>query len=122
MHKLVQLILRAMPTLFWVAMLVVTYLLLTNLAPPNIKVEYVDKLEHAFVFMGLTCMALIAWPQRKRLVFIGLTIFGGAMELAQQAFASYRQATWGDWAADIAGILIALIIYIIVMKQRSKLD
>jgi VanZ family protein len=121
MKKIIQQILRLMPTLFWVAMLVVTYLLLANLAPPNIKVEYVDKLEHAFVFMGLTCMALIAWPQRKRLVFIGLTIFGGAMELAQQAFASYRQATLGDWAADIVGILIALIIFHVLAKRRSKL-
>ncbi len=119
MHKLYQHILRIMPVLFWIALAVVTVLMLITLAPPKIKFSYFDKLEHALVFMILAGMALIAWPQRKRIIFIGLTIFGGAMELAQQAFAAYRQATFGDWAADIVGILIAIIIYFYVMKKRN---
>lgn len=109
-----------MPTLFWIALAVVTVLMLITLTPPKIKFNYVDKVEHAFVFTVLAAMALIAWPQRKRAIFIGLAIFGAVMELAQQAFTAYRQATWGDWAADIVGILIALVIFHYVKKRRLK--
>lgn len=120
MQKIFNKILRIMPVLFWIALAVVTVFMLITLSPPKIKLSYIDKVEHAFVFIILTSMGLIAWPQRKRIIFVGLTIFGAATELAQQAFTAYRQATVGDWAADVAGILIALAIFYYLKKCRIR--
>lgn len=111
MQKIIRLTLRIMPALFWIALAVVAALMLMTLSPPKVKFYYIDKVEHAFVFMVLAGMGFTAWSQRKRIVILGLALFGAVMEVAQEIFTSYRQATVGDWLADLVGIMLAYIIY-----------
>jgi len=69
-----------------------------------------DKLMHGVGFFAMTVLAHLAHPQtwRKWPVF-GLIVFGLAIELVQ-GYLPYRSFSMWDWAADVFGILIYLLV------------
>lgn len=69
-----------------------------------------DKLMHLLIFLVLMMMWQLSFYGKTLLGFIGLTIYGGAIELAQHFFTS-RFGDWWDLLADIAGLALALLLW-----------
>jgi VanZ family protein len=121
MKKLFHWILYVMPFLFWIAICIVSVLMLITLPPPKVNFQYLDKIEHASIFMVLAGMGFISWPLKTKIVTISLISYGGMMELAQGAFTTTREASWADWAADALGVFVALIISFYIVNRLIKL-
>lgn len=107
---------------WWSSALVICAVLYLTLFPkplPDNDIqfwEHTDKLVHGLM-MAATYWALAfdigrgsRLSTRSRLWLLGGVIaFGGAIELAQGAMGLGRGASWGDFAADAAGTLIAAL-------------
>lgn len=83
------------------------------LAPvPPVEVGFSwDKLNHSAAFAALTVTGLRAFPQPRAAwpLFIGLLLYGGAIELLQLMVPG-RSADWIDLAGDTLGIAAAALI------------
>lgn len=80
-----------------------------QLAPPS--GGGADKYLHMFCFAGLAFIGL--WTVRTlvaRVVVLALLLFLGAGIEWLQASVPGRQGSWSDLAADVAGLLLALIL------------
>ncbi len=67
-----------------------------------------DKAQHALGFLGLTCLASLAYPEKHwRYLGMVLLLAGAAIELAQSA-TGWRHGDWLDLLADAVGIVTAL--------------
>ena len=66
-----------------------------------------DKLEHALAFAGLMIFGTLAFPQRRHLVPLALSlmVFGAIGEVAQ-IFVPGRSASFADALADAVGIAL----------------
>ena len=121
MKKLVHWILYVMPLLFWIAICIVSILMLVTFPPPIVNYQYLDKIEYASIFMGLAGMALFSWPLNTKIVTISLISYGVLMKLAQGAFTSAHEASWADWAVDAFGAIVTLIIRFYIIKRLTIL-
>jgi VanZ family protein len=62
-----------------------------------------DKAAHVIAFAGLTAIAFLAFPRRRRYDIVrALLLMGGMIEVIQ-AF-EHRDASFYDWLADAGGI------------------
>jgi VanZ family protein len=116
-----------------VTLIVIHYL---SFAPPSTfkgvpTFQYNDKIVHFLLYAGLTMIIIFEYYQSvkfnvKRLVFgilcvVFPIILGGLIEILQENFFKPRTGTWGDWAADIAGVLMGwLIMYLLKSKLPRK--
>jgi VanZ family protein len=64
-----------------------------------------DKSNHFIAFITLAILGLQAYPTRSGVLFVGLLLFGGLIEILQ-SFTPYRSAEWADWIADGIGTLV----------------
>ena len=110
MQRLLPTIMRFMPLIFWLLIAVVSVLMLIELKPSTSSIPYIDKFEHAFVFILLTTTGCLAYAQKKPWVYAGLIALGALYEVLQALFTVTRQASVYDWLADIVGIAIAISI------------
>jgi VanZ family protein len=108
MHKILQYMMRFMPLLFWLLVIIVSILMLIELQPKTNGIPYIDKLEHAFVFIALTMTGCLAYAQKKPWIYAGLIALGALYEVLQGHFTVTRQASIYDWLADVVGILLAI--------------
>ena len=69
---------------------------------------HVDKVQHASAFAVLAYLALKTGWLKVWQVFVGLSLFGLGIEIAQ-GMTTYRQADVLDWAADVAGVAVVLL-------------
>lgn len=94
---------------FYFAILVGCYLAFSP-GGNSLHNHFNDKLMHAVGFFVMTVLAHLAHPTvwRKWPVF-GLIVFGLAIELVQ-GYLPYRSFSMWDWAADILGIAIYLVV------------
>ena len=108
---------------FWKSIAIMGCILYLSFAPPSEfkdipTFKHEDKLVHLLMYFGLVLILMLdfssAFKKRniKFLVFVSLcTIFpivlGGLVEIFQPMFFAPRTASWFDWFADIAGVLIA---------------
>lgn len=79
--------------------------------------EHTDKIVHALMFGGLCfCFGLDIWRSRRAplpdrlLLAAGVGLFGGFIELLQNAMRLGRGGDWADFAADIVGSLLAIFL------------
>ena len=107
-----------MPIVFWFFLVVVTVLMLIELQPKQGGIPYIDKLEHAFVFMVLGVSGGMAYAQKRVWVYLGLIALGALYEVLQAQFTITRQASVYDWLADIVGILIGIGLMLLIKKLR----
>ena len=85
--------------------------------PPELPVS--DKIQHMTAFAVLTLLGCIAYPNWPRIRLIaGLIGFGGLIEIVQMVPALHRDSQWSDWFADIAAVLVALVIATITHRVR----
>lgn len=67
-----------------------------------------DKAGHFLSFYVLTILYLLAAPRAPRWAIVALLVAaGGVIEIVQGQVG--RNAEWGDWLADIAGIAFAIL-------------
>ena len=118
MQRLLPIIMRFMPLIFWLLIIVVSVLMLIELQPKKDSIPYIDKFEHAFVFIWLTITGCLAYIQKKSWVYAGLIALGALYEVLQALFTVTRQASVYDWLADIAGIILAIIISRLCYAKR----
>ena len=117
MQRLLSLILRFMPLIFWLLVSVVSVLMLIELIPTTDGIPNIDKLEHTFVFIVLTITGCLAYAQRKPRIYSGLIALGALYEVLQALFTITRQASVYDWLADVAGIVIAIVFLVIINRS-----
>jgi VanZ family protein len=110
MQKILHAINRFMPLLFWLLIAIITVLMLIELQPKKDSLPYVDKVEHAIVFIALTLTGSLAYPQQKQRLYAGLISLGALYEVLQALFTITRQASVYDWLADVVGIMLAIAI------------
>lgn len=89
-----------------------------------------DKIVHFAMFFVLTAVLIYEFIKRHKkksqtrkflLVCILFPIaLGGVIEIKQEIFFKPRSGEWLDWAADIAGVLAAWIIFLIAKSVRAK--
>ncbi|WP_232415355.1 MULTISPECIES: VanZ family protein [Methylotenera] len=97
-----------------------TYLMLIELPPKKMGWPYWDKVQHILVFLILTGLALsLFFKQRWRWV-LGLAMYGALIEWLQATLTITRMATVGDWLADITGIAIAVMVFVLIDKLCIK--
>lgn len=95
---------------FWLACLVVATLsLLPPKDLPTIAMDIWDKAQHALGFLILGVLGLLAYQRHPAKVMAGLVLFGLAIEAAQAA-TGWRTGDALDWLADMAGLLVAMVL------------
>ena len=109
---------RFMPLIFWLLIALVSILMLIELQPKNDGIPYIDKVEHTFVFILLSITGCLAYVQKKQWVYAGLIALGALYELLQALFTTTRQASVYDWLADIAGIMLTVMISNLLYAKR----
>ena len=120
MKPLSQKVLRMMPLIFWALFAIVTVLMLIELAPKQGGWPHWDKVQHALVFAALTLAGYLAFPQKKRWVCLGLVCYGALIEWLQGLLTITRMASFNDWLADIAGILLAILTSVALVHFADK--
>ena len=118
MQRLLPTIMRFMPLIFWLLIIIVSVLMLIELQPKKDGIPYIDKFEHAFVFIWLTITGCLAYGQKKSWVYAGLIALGALYEVLQALITVTRQASFYNWLADIAGILLAVMISSLFYAKR----
>ena len=81
-----------------------------------------DKTNHLLGFGVLAVLGLRAWPRRTLRVALGLMVFGALIE-GLQALTTHRSAEWGDWLADLLGLLLGAVLLALatrVMKLSRR--
>ena len=107
--------------LAWAATLVVAVLCLIPMpqgaegaAPPES-----DKLAHVLLFGGLALLWWRVLPRRWVLVGVGVTLYGGLMELLQ-ALTPYRSCDLMDFLADGLGVTITLAVAVLWSRRKGQ--
>ena len=82
---------------------------------PSISVggmPHVDKVLHFGAYALLSILARLGWPKLwGGLIFIGLAVFGIAIEIAQHTMNLGRTGSIADIAANLAGAALPLIVF-----------
>jgi VanZ family protein len=79
----------------------------------------VDKLVHAALFAGLALTGRWAGLPGRPLV-AGLAAYAAASELIQTVAALQRDGSVWDWLADLAGILLGLLLWAALIRRYRK--
>ncbi len=79
-----------------------------------------DKARHILTFAMLAFTGSLAFPNRLKIVYIGLIFYGAAIELIQKKFTVSHIGDINDLLADCKGIVIGIIVYF-AFRQLGKL-
>ena len=79
----------------------------------------VDKLVHGGLFLALAFSGRWAGIRRGVLAVL-LPLYAAASELIQAIPALHRDATLGDWLADVVGALLGLLLWRLVERRRVR--
>lgn len=75
-----------------------------------------DKAQHALTFVVLTITGCLAYPQKTKVVDIGLILYGASIEIMQRTLTTTRVGEISDLLADCVGVGVGFIIYWVVRK------
>lgn len=78
-----------------------------------------DKLVHGGLFVALACSARWAGIGR-RAVAVVLPLYAAASELIQTIPALHRDGSFGDWLADVVGMLLGLLVWTLVERRAFR--
>jgi VanZ family protein len=78
----------------------------------------VDKLVHGGLFLSLALTGRWAGVRRGALAVL-LPLYAAASELIQAIPALHRDATLGDWLADVVGALAGLLLWELAARRRT---
>jgi len=105
--------------LFWSAALF-AFVMAALPQPPQVPGAPSDKMLHIVAFACLALLGSAAYPRLSSLkLVIGLSAFGGLIELVQLIPSLHRDTELLDWVADTAAV--AAIVLAIHVWRRSRL-
>ena len=78
-----------------------------------------DKVVHLGLFLALAVSGRWAGVPRTVLA-AGLPVYAAVSELVQALPALHRDATLGDWVADVAGALLGLLLWGVAGRRRFR--
>ncbi len=111
------------PYFFWGLVAIVMQLLLMEHSGTLPGFPHLDKIIHACLFAMLTIVGYLSYFKYQKWLYLGLIFYGAATEILQDVFTSTRFASIYDWFADIAGILLAMLVIKIItshFKMKSS--
>lgn len=115
-----MLIERLFQLLFWSA-LVFAFVMASLPQPPAMPGGPGDKVLHVLAFLVLSGLAAFAYPRVPLIVsFLGLAVFGGAIEAVQAIPDLGREPSWLDWLADVAAAAAVLLAIAAIRLQRRS--
>ena len=79
----------------------------------------VDKLIHGGLFLALAFSGRWAGV-RRRVLAVLLPLYAAASELIQSVPGLHRDATLGDWVADVVGVLVGLLLWALVTDRVRR--
>ncbi len=105
--------------IFWLSLLGITIasLVPVPMLPPQ-ALDIWDKAQHATAFAWLALLGLLSYPAQTPRVALGLLVFGGAIELAQDA-TGWRYGDWVDLLADGVGIFLGSAVWWLLFRRRA---
>ena len=84
-------------------------------------IPYADKIVHLLMYFGITLVFLFehyieTWKMNKKDYVMNFypLILGGLIEIIQSLFTQSRSGDWYDFIADISGILVANIVFLMI--------
>ena len=109
---------------FWLAL---TLLSILFLLPQHYLASGVfdwwDKLQHSLAFGVLTLLGLLAYATNKTLlqkqshrIVLAMVLYGALIEVLQSV-SGWRYGEFGDWAADVVGVLLAWLLFVMANRQ-----
>ena len=105
---------------FWSASLVVLWSTLAD--TDSLSQGFSDKLLHFTAFYALAVLGAVAYLQvRLRWIGLGLLLFGLSIEALQKLPLFHRDASWGDFLADGAGVAFGLVPIALERLRRQLL-
>lgn len=105
---------------FWMACIVFGFLCLVPAADlPSGLFDWWDKAQHVFAFFCLSSMGILVYQQAVGRVAIGLTIYGGLIEIFQW-LTEWRYGDLSDWFADSIGTLFGSFFVNTLISIRSN--
>jgi len=116
--------------LIWIALIFFLCSIPGNSLPAEPKIPYFDKLVHAglYFFMTLFILPVFDFSRksylRKASVLIVLVItavYGGFIEIAQEHWFINRSGDVKDFLADIAGSILGIAFYYLIIKKIIKI-
>lgn len=75
-----------------------------------------DKVQHALAFTTLTITGNLAYPKNTKVVYVGLILYGAAIELMQSTLTTTRFGEISDLLADSVGVAIGFAVYFLARK------
>ena len=118
MSAIYQKISTAIPYLFWASISLVLMLMFIELPEKQGGIAHVDKLVHVVLFAWLTGIGLLTFHRHKYRLIIALITFGAIVEPLQSWLTETRQASVYDWLADVAGIVLCILISAALSKLQ----
>jgi VanZ family protein len=101
---------RLFQILFWGA-LAFAFVMASLPQPPAIPGDPSDKVLHVLAFLVLAGLAALAYPRvRLVMIFLGLALFGAAIELVQAIPNLGREPSMMDWLADLTAAAAVLLL------------
>jgi VanZ family protein len=111
---------RAMPPIFGFGLLLTTVLLLMPSYVVPKAFDFYDKAQHGLIFVTLAVAGLTAYPQRVKAVCLGLSLYGGLIEVMQSTLTTTRHGDVFDWFADSVGIVVGLGVYLLSCQAFKR--
>ncbi len=108
---------KILPVIIYLA-LVFTVSSMPSLVPPRLGLSWEDKVYHFSEYAGLAFFLFRAfgfWPKLKAFLgraFLTLTTGAaiGAIDELHQVYIPGRASQFGDWLADVGGLVLAIVI------------
>lgn len=105
-----------MRLLFGFSLFLSTYLaLMPTTEMPNLF-NFWDKFQHGLGFFVLTLIAGLAYPNRTKIIYIALILYGAFIEIAQHTFTTTRLGEVSDLLADMIGVALGACTYMIFLN------
>ncbi len=101
---------RLAPVLFWLMISLITLFLLMEQSQSTPLFPHIDKVIHAIIFAILTAVGYLAYAKHGKWLYLGIITYGAITEILQGAYTQTRLASTADWLADIAGVLLCIIL------------
>jgi len=117
---------------FWcILIFILTSVKMSYIPAANlIHIPNFDKLVHFLFFFVLSLLLFYETGKQQNahfprirfgLLILGLGAFyGGLIELLQKYIFTYRSADWYDFAADVSGALVAVLIAPFFVRKRTE--
>lgn len=108
------------PYIFWGLVALVTKLLLMEDSGTLPSFPHLDKVIHACLFATLSFVGYLAYANYEKWLYTSLVFYGATTEVMQGVFTRTRFASIYDWFADVAGILLVLLVVKLISHLNTK--